>query len=169
MRASCNPTIGPRRTITGPRDQWEVCIHGEETLRTSLRNMSAPAHDSKRSGSVRKATAVGAPHAKKKRRLNGPDEKRGRCGGGDTQSQAPIAARRSQRQQEQPTRGRGVQKAQRAMTAEFEEVTGVEQGWGTGSKVDDTEFGQQTQLQYDVLDLFDYGDAPPLSPSPLSH
>ena len=46
-----------------------------------------------------------------------------------------------------------------------QEVTGVEQGRGTGSKVDDTEFEQQTQLQYDVLDLFDYGDAPPLSPS----
>ena len=35
------------------------------------------------------------------------------------------------------------------------------QGRGTGNKVDDTEFGQQTQLQYDALDLFDYGDAPP--------
>ena len=41
-------------------------------------------------------------------------------------------------------------------------------GLGTGSKVDDTEFGQQTQLQYDALDLFDYGDAPTLSPSPTS-
>ena len=47
------------------------------------------------------------------------------------------------------------------MTAEFQEVTGGEQGRGMGSKVDDTEFGQQTQLQYDALDLFDYGDAPP--------
>ena len=47
------------------------------------------------------------------------------------------------------------------MTAEFEEVTGGEQGRGTGSKVDDTEFGQQTQLQYDALGLFDYGNAPP--------
>ena len=54
------------------------------------------------------------------------------------------------------------------MTAEFEEVTGGEQGRGTGSKVDDTEFGQQTQLQYDALDLFDYGNAPPLSPSPTT-
>ena len=168
MRASCSPTIGPRRTITGPRAQWEVCIQGEETLGTSLRDMSAPARESKRSGSVRKATALGAPHAKKKRRLNGPDEKRGRAGGGDTQSQAPAAARRSQGQQERPTRGRGGQKARRAMTSEFEEVTGVEQGRGTGSRVDDTEFGQQTQLQYDALDLFDYGDAPPLSPSPTT-
>ena len=41
MRASCNPIIGPRRTITGPWDQWEVCVHGEETLGTSLHNMSA--------------------------------------------------------------------------------------------------------------------------------
>ena len=54
------------------------------------------------------------------------------------------------------------------MTAAFEEVTSGEQGWGTGSKVDDTEFGQQTQLQYNALDLFDYGNAPPLSPSPTS-
>ena len=130
--------------------------------------MSAPAHGSKRSGSVRKATALGAPHTKKKRRLNGPDKKRGRGGVGDTQSQAPIATRRSQGQQEQPTRGRGGQKARRAMTAAFEEVTGGEQGRGMSSKVDDTEFGQQTQLQYDALDLFDYGDAPPLSPSPTT-
>ena len=69
MRADCSPTIGPRRTITGLRDQWEVCIHGEETLGTSLRDMSAPTRDNKQSSSVRKATALGAPHAKKKRRL----------------------------------------------------------------------------------------------------
>ena len=168
MRASCSPIIGPRRTIIGPRDQWEVCIHGEETLGTSLRDMSPPTRGSKRSCSGRKATALGAPHARKKRRLNGPDEKRGRSGGGDTQSQAPTAARRSQGQEEEPTPGRGGQKARRAMTVAFEEVTGGEQGLGTGSKVDDTEFGQQTQLQYDALDLFDYGDAPPLSPSPTS-
>ena len=80
-------------------------------LGTSLRDMSTPAHDSKRSSSVRKAMALGAPHAKKKRRLNGPDEKRGRGGGGDTQSQVPAVARRSQGQQERPTRGRGGQKA----------------------------------------------------------
>ena len=98
MRASCSPTIGPRRTITGPQDQWEVCIHGEETLGTSLRDMSAPARDSKRSGIVRNAMALGAPHAKKKKRLNGPDKKRGRGGGRDTQLQAPAAARRSQGQ-----------------------------------------------------------------------
>ena len=87
---------------------------------------------------------MGAPHAKKKRRLNGPDGKRGRGGGGDTQSQAPAAARRSQGQQERPTRGKGGQKARRAITTEFEEVKDVEQGRGTGSKVDDTKFGQQT-------------------------
>ena len=96
MCASCSPTIGPRQTITDLRDQWEVCIHGEEMLGTSLRNMSAPARGSKQSGSVKKATALGAPHARKKRRLNGPDEKRGRGGGGDTQSQAPAIARHSQ-------------------------------------------------------------------------
>ena len=130
--------------------------------------MSAPAHGSKRSSNGRKVTALGAPHARKKRRLNGPDEKRGSGGGGDTQSQVPTVARRSQGQQEQPTRGRGGQKARRAMTVAFEDVAGGEQGLGTGSKVDDTEFGQQTQLQYNALDLFDYGDMRPLSPSPTS-
>ena len=113
-------------------------------LGTSLRNMSAPVRGSKRSNSIRKATALGAPHAREKRRLNGPNEKRGRGGGGNTQSQALAAARSSQGQQEQPTRGRGGQKDRWAMTAAFEEVTGGEQGRGTGSKVDDTEFGQQT-------------------------
>ena len=54
------------------------------------------------------------------------------------------------------------------MTVASEEVTGGEQGRGKGSKIDDTEFGQQTQLQYDALDLFDYGDVPPLSLSPAS-
>ena len=77
MRASCSPTIGPRRTITGPRDQWEVCIHGEETLGTSLHDMLAPAHDSKQSGSVRKATALGAPHAKKKKKTQWARRKEG--------------------------------------------------------------------------------------------
>ena len=67
-----------------------------------MHDMSAPACGSKQSGSVRKATALGAPHAKKKRRLNGPDEKRGRGGGGDTQLQALAAARHSQGEQEQP-------------------------------------------------------------------
>ena len=54
MRASCSPTIGPRRTIIGPRDQCEVCIRGEETLGTSLRDMSAPARGSKRSDTARR-------------------------------------------------------------------------------------------------------------------
>ena len=81
MRASCSPTIGPRRTITGPRDQWEVYICGEEMLGTSL---LAPARSgSKRSDSATKERAQGAPHAKKKR-LKGPNEKRGRAGEGET-------------------------------------------------------------------------------------
>ena len=130
-------------------------------LGTSLPDMSALVHGSKQSGSVRKATALDASHGKKERRLNGPNGKRGRGGGGDTQSQALVAARRSQGQQEQPTQDRGRQKARQAMTTAFEEVTGGEQGRGKGTKVDDTEFGQQTQLQYDALNLFDYGDAPP--------
>ena len=75
--ATSNPTIGPRRTITGPRDQWEVCICDEETLETSLCDMSAPAHRSKQSSSVRKAIGQGAPIAKKKRRLNRLDNRRG--------------------------------------------------------------------------------------------
>ena len=168
MSASCSPTIGPRRTITGPRDQWEVCSHSEETLGTCLHDMSAPACGSKQSGSVTKARALGALHAKKKRRLNGLDKKRRTGGGGDTQLQVPTVAGRSQGQQEQSTRGRGGQKARRAMIAAFEEVASGAQGRGRGSKVDNTEFGQQTQLQYDALDLFDYGEEPPLSPSPTS-
>ena len=47
-------------------------------------------------------------------------------------------------------------------------MTGGEHGHGKGSKDDDTKFGQETQLQYDAFDLFDYGDAPPLSPWPSS-
>ena len=40
--------------------------------------------------------------------------------------------------------------------------------WGTwvgqGSKDNDLEFGEETQLKYDAFDLFDYGDMrPPLS------
>ena len=66
MRASCSPTIGPRRTIIGPRDQWEGCIHGEEMLGTKLRDMSAPARDSKQSGSIKKARAQAAPITKRK-------------------------------------------------------------------------------------------------------
>ena len=75
--ATSSPTIGPRRTITDPQDQWEVCICGEETLKTSLCDMFAPARGSKQSSSIRKAIGQGAPIAKKKRRLNGPDDRRG--------------------------------------------------------------------------------------------
>ena len=39
---------------------------------------------------------------------------------------------------------------------------------GKGIKDDDMEFEQETQVQYDAFDLFDYGDAPPLSPYPSS-
>ena len=38
-------------------DQWEVCICGEEKLGTSLHDMYAPLHGSKRSDAVRKARA----------------------------------------------------------------------------------------------------------------
>ena len=77
MQASCSPTIGPRRTITSLRDQWEVCILGEETLGTSLRNMSAPTRGSKRSDATTKVRAQAVPFAKKKRRLNAPDDRWG--------------------------------------------------------------------------------------------
>ena len=46
-------------------DLLEVCIHGEEMLETSLRNISAPL--SKQSNAVKKARAQGAPHVKKKK------------------------------------------------------------------------------------------------------
>ena len=52
-----------------------------------------------------------------------------------------------------------------------QEVTCGEHGLGRGSKDDDpefgqeTEFGQKTQMQYDALELFDYGNVRPLSPS----
>ena len=45
-----------------------------------------------------------------------------------------------------------------------QEVTCAEHGLGRGSK-DDLEFGQETQVQYDALELFDYGNVRPLSPS----
>ena len=69
-------------------------------LGTSLHNMFSPAFGSKQSGSIMKARPLGAPHTKNKIRLNEPDERRGRGGGGDTQLQAPTVARHSQGQQE---------------------------------------------------------------------
>ena len=48
-------------------------------------------------------------------------------------------------------------------------MTGEKQGRCKGSKANDMEFGQETQLQYNAFNLFDYGDAPPpLSSSPTS-
>ena len=134
-------------------------------LGTSLYNMPAPAHGSKGSNRIIKARPLGAPHAKKKRRLNELDERRGRGGGANTQLQAPVAARHSQGQQEYPPRGRGGQKAQWATTVAFEEMISGEQGRGRASKDEDTGFGQQMHLRYDALDLFDYGDALPPPPS----
>ena len=62
-------------------------------LETSLHDMSAPVRGSKRSGSVMKVTTLGAPHTKKKRRLNWLDKKRGRGRVGDTQSQVPVSSK----------------------------------------------------------------------------
>ena len=59
-------------------------------LGTSLRDMSAPMHGSKRSDATKEARAQAAPIAKKKRRLNAPDDRRGRDGEGETQSQPPA-------------------------------------------------------------------------------
>ena len=55
------------------------------------------------------------------------------------------------------------------MIAMVQEVTDGEHGRGRGSKDNDTEFGQETQLQYDAFDLFDYGDAPPSLPILATH
>ena len=44
-------------------------------------------------------------------------------------------------------------------------MTCGEHGLGRGSKDDDPEFGQETQVQYNALELFDYGNVRPLSPS----
>ena len=46
-----------------------------------------------------------------------------------------------------------------------QEVTCGEHGLGRGSKDDDPQFGQKTQVQCDALELFDYGNVRPLSPS----
>ena len=51
-------------------------------------------------------------------------------------------------------------------------MTCGEHGLGRGSKDDDPEFGQETQMQYNTLELFDYGNvchlSLSLSPSPRS-
>ena len=54
------------------------------------------------------------------------------------------------------------------MIAVVQEVTGGEHGWDTGSKDNDTGFGQETQLQYNAFDLFNSGDVAPLSLCPSS-
>ena len=59
-------------------------------LGASLHDMSALSHGNKQSNAVRKARAQGVLHVKKMRRLNVLDEKRGRGGGGETQSQQPV-------------------------------------------------------------------------------
>ena len=46
-----------------------------------------------------------------------------------------------------------------------QEVTCGEHGLGKGNKDDGPEFGQETQVQYNALELFDYGNVRPLSPS----
>ena len=67
-------------------NQWEVYIHGEETLGTSFHDVSAPTRGSKQSDAPRKARAQTAPIANKKRSLNAPDDRGGRDGESETQS-----------------------------------------------------------------------------------
>ena len=66
-------------------------------LGTSLSDMSAPTHGSKQSDATRKARAQAAPFAKKKRRLNALDDRGGRGGERETQSQPPAIPKRAQR------------------------------------------------------------------------
>ena len=68
-------------------------------------------------------------------------------------------------------RGRGEHKALQAMILVVQEMTCGEHGLGRGSKDDDpqfgqeTEFGKETQVQYNALELFDYRNVCPISPS----
>ena len=64
-------------------------------LGTSLHDMSAPTHGSKPSDAARKARAQAVPFAKKKRRLNAPDNRGGRGGEGETLSQPPAIPKQS--------------------------------------------------------------------------
>ena len=58
--------------------------------------MSAPTRGSKQSDAARKARVQTAPIAKKKRRLNAPDDK-GEGKEGETQLQPPVVPKQSQR------------------------------------------------------------------------
>ena len=49
----------------------------------------------------------------------------------------------------------------------LEEVTGGNKGGARATRMMTQSLGKQTQLQYNALDMFDYGDAPP-PPSPTS-
>ena len=86
------------------------------------------------------------PFAKKKRRLNVPDDRGGRDKEGETQSQLPTVPKQSQRQQKQAPRGRGQHEARQATILVVQEVTCGEHGLGRGSKDDDPEFGQETKF-----------------------
>ena len=59
--------------------------------------MSAPTCGSKRNDATMKARAQAAPFAKKKRRLNALDDRGGRGGEGETQSQPLAIPKRAQR------------------------------------------------------------------------
>ena len=95
IHATFSPIIGPRQTIIDPWDQWEVCIHGDEMLGTSLRDMYAPVCGCKRSRSGTNLRALDAQHTKKKRSLIGLNKRSGKGGGADTQLQVPTGVIRS--------------------------------------------------------------------------
>ena len=63
-------------------DEWEVYICCEEML--GICSLAPTCCGSKWSDSATKPRAQGAPHAKKRRRLKGPDKRIGRTGGGET-------------------------------------------------------------------------------------
>ena len=49
------------------------------------------------------------------------------------------------------------------MIVVVQEVTSGDHGRGKGSKDDGMGFGQETQLEYNAFNLFDYVETPPLS------
>ena len=55
------------------------------------------------------------------------------------------------------------------MIVVVQEVISEKHGRGRGSKDEDTKFGQETQLQYNTFDLFDYRNASPSLPVLEAH
>ena len=93
------------------------------------------------------------------------------AGAQQTQSQPPTVPKRSQRQRKQTPRHRGEHEALQATILVVQEVKCGEHELGRGTNDDDpqfrqeTEFGQETLVHCNALELFDYGNVRPLSPS----